>query len=498
MPDYIAAIDQGTTSTRCILFDGSGPVAAHQLEHRQIYPRPGWVEHDPLEIWDRAQAVVRGAIGRAPAGATIRAVGITNQRETVVAWNRTTGRPYGNAVVWSDTRTRDLCDRYAQAGGIDQFRDRTGLPLATYFTGPKVRWLLDHVPDFARDARSGDALVGTIDTWLIWNLTGGAAHVTDVTNASRTMLMNLRTLDWDQAMLDTFGIPRSVLPVIVSSNHPDGLGVTRADGPFGRAVPIAGVLGDQQAALVGQACFEPGESKSTYGTGCFVLTHTGGRPVPSWHGLLTTVAYRFHGRPACYALEGSVAVAGSLVQWLRDNLGLIPAAPDASALAASVPDTGGVYFVPAFSGLFAPWWRSDARGTIVGLTQQTTKAHLARAVLEAVALQTRDVLDAMAADVGAPVTLLKVDGGMSASDPLMQIQADALGVPVVRSAVRETTALGAAYAAGLATGFWSDERALRAAWRADRQWEPRMTSDARRVWHATWLRAVDRAKGWLE
>jgi glycerol kinase len=524
MPKYIAAIDQGTTSTRCILFDASGtPVAVDQREHKQIFPQPGWVEHDPLEIWQKTCDVVRGALATAGAtAADVAALGITNQRETTVVWDRRTGRPLHNAIVWQDTRTKDLCDQLsADAGGgpagQDRFRPQTGLPLATYFSGPKLRWLLDHVPGLRAAAERGDALFGTIDSWLIWNLTGGpgdaggggggggGAHVTDVTNAGRTMLMDLRTLAWDDGLLAALGVPRAMLPRIVPSLDPTPWGVTRRDGPFGGEVPVCGCLGDQHAALMGQACFSPGESKNTYGTGCFMLLHTGDQPVPSTCGLLTTLAYKLGDAPAQYALEGSVAVAGSLVQWLRDNLGLIESSADVEALARGVPDNGGVYFVPAFSGLFAPYWRSDARGVVAGLTGFATKGHLARAALEATAYQTRDVLDAMRADCAQHLSsrsgqgdlrTLRVDGGMARNELLMQFQADVLGVPVVRPAVTETTALGAAYAAGLAVGFWKDTDHLRQNWRADRAWEPRMAAADRDRLHGRWKDAVQRAMGW--
>ncbi len=497
MPKYVAAIDQGTTSTRCILFDKQKPVAVAQKEHRQIFPQPGWVEHDPLEIWQRTQEVIVEAMQRANATARdVAAVGITNQRETTVAWDRATGTPYHNAIVWQDTRTQDVCDQLARDGGVDRFRERVGLPLATYFSATKMRWMLDHVPTLRDAAKAGRALFGTIDSWLLWNLTG--KHVTDVTNASRTMLMDLRTLQWDEVMLRAFDVPRSMLPEIVASSHPDAFGRTKANGPFGGELPVCGVLGDQQAALVGQACFEPGDAKNTYGTGCFMLLNTGEQIVQSKAGLLTTLAYQRAGQPARYALEGSIAVTGALVQWLRDNLGIIKSSSEIEALAASVPDTGGAYIVPAFSGLFAPHWRPDARGTIVGLTGYTTRAHLARAALEAAAFQTADVLAAMRKDSGVDLTSLKVDGGMAANDLLMQFQADVLGIPVVRPRVTETTALGAAYAAGLAVGFWQEVDELRDYWIVDRTWEPRIDTHRREQLHATWLRAVERSFGWAQ
>jgi len=513
MARFIAAIDQGTTSSRCILFDAaSAPVASAQREHDQIYPRPGWVEHDPVQIWERTRAVVAEAVAEAGAGpGDIAAVGIANQRETTVVWDRATGRPLYNAIVWQDTRTRDVCDELApivaQRLGPDGLRERVGLPLSTYFSATKLRWLLRNVPAVAEAARAGRALFGTIDSWLIWNLTGGpdgGAHVIDVTNASRTMLMNLRTLAWDETMLELFDVPPAMLPRIVPSIDAAPAGkalaagalLTRRDGPFGAEVPVCGILGDQQAALVGQACFEPGESKNTYGTGCFMLLNTGTAPVPSHSGLLTTVAYQVGAEPAVYALEGSIAVAGSLVQWLRDNLGLIRTSAEVEALARTVADNGGVYFVPAFAGLFAPHWRSDARGVVAGLTGYANKGHLARAALESTAYQTRDVLGAMQRDSGVPLKSLRVDGGMAANDLLMQFQADILGIPVVRPRVTETTALGAAYAAGLAVGFWKSFADLRANWRQDRTWNPTMDPPSRDRLHREWLKAVDRSLGW--
>jgi glycerol kinase len=498
---YIASIDQGTTSTRCILFDPAGPVTVDQKEHTQHFPQPGWHEHDPLEIWQRTQDVVAGAMKKANATAgDIAAVGITNQRETTVVWDRTTGKPLHRAIVWSDTRTAALCDQLAAKGGQDRFRPATGLPLATYFSAPKLRWLLDNVAGLRQQAERGNALFGTIDTWLIWNLTGGTdsgAHVTDVSNASRTMLMDLRTLDWSDALLGDFDIPRPMLPKIVPSIDRQTYGNTRRDGPFGGEIPVAGCLGDQQAALVGQTCFNPGESKNTYGTGCFMLLNTGPTPVVSKAGLLTTVAYRVDKEPPIYALEGSIAVAGSLVQWLRDALGLIKTSADVETLAASVADNGDVYFVPAFSGLFAPYWRSDARGLIAGLTGYANKGHLARAVLEATAYQTHSVLDAMRKDSGVQLKSLRVDGGMAANHLLMQFQADVLNVPVVRPKVTETTALGAAYAAGLAVGFWKDFDHLRSCWQEDKTWMPGMDEGMREKLLAGWGKAVDRAMGWV-
>ena len=490
---YIAAIDQGTTSSRCMIFDADGAVAAWaQREHRQIFPRPGWVEHDALEIWANVEAVTTEAMARLAIGpGDLAAVGITNQRETTLLWDRHTGRPVANAIVWQDTRTAGLAADLAREGGQDRFRPLCGLPLATYFSGPKIRWLLDAVEGARGGAERGDILFGTIDSWLIWKLTG--RHVTDVTNASRTMLMNLTTLDWDDALLAAIGVPRAMLPQIRSSSEVYGSARGVLEG-----VPVASALGDQQAALFGQTCFQPGEGKCTYGTGNFLLVNTGETPVVSAHGLLTTVAYRVDGQPATYALEGSIAVTGALVQWLRDNLGFIGSAGEIEALAASVPDNGGCALVPAFSGLFAPHWRPDARGVLVGLTGYVTRAHIARAALEAVAWQTREVVDAMAADSGRPLDILKVDGGMTANNLLMQIQSDVLDAPVVRPRVPETTCLGAAYAAGLAVGFWPDLDALRAHWQADADWKPHMTSADRDRGYAQWKKAVRRTLDWEE
>ena len=484
---YVAAIDQGTTSSRCIIFDADGAIAAlAQMEHRQIFPRPGWVEHDPGEIWANVQTVVRQALEQLGIQASdLAAIGITNQRETTVLWEAATGRPVHNAIVWQDTRTDRLVTDLGGAEGQDRFRARCGLPLATYFAGPKIRWLLDSDPSLRPRAERGEILAGTIDTWLIWNLTG--RHVTDVTNASRTMLMNLSTLDWDETLLAEIGVPRAMLPEIRSSSEVYGHAKD-----FG-GVPVASALGDQQAALFGQTCFAVGEGKCTYGTGAFLLVNTGAAPVTSKAGLLTTVGYRIGTAPAAYALEGSIAVAGSLVQWLRDNLRLIDRAPDIEALAASVADTGGCYLVPAFAGLFAPYWRSDARGVICGLTGYVTRAHIARAALEAVAWQVREVVDAMAADSGIPLTTLKADGGMTANNLLMQIQADILARPVVRPKVAETTCLGAAYAAGLAVGVWPDVESLRAHWAQDAEWSPVASRDAD---YARWKDAVQRTLGW--
>ena len=500
MSRYVAAIDQGTTSSRCILFNRDGPVASAQKEHRQIFPRPGWVEHDPLEIWQRTQEVVADAIGLAGARpGDIAAVGITNHRDTTVVWDPKTGEPLGNAIVWQDTRTREICQELARDGGQDRFRSRVGLPLATYFSGPKLKWLLDQNSGLRRHAEQGRAVFGTIDSWLIWQLTGGirgGRHLTDVTNASRTMLMSLDSLDWDEEMLQALEIPRSMLPAIASSSDRDAYGQALREGPIGAAVPICGCLGDQHAALMGQTCFTPGESKNTYGTGCFMLLNTGNKPVRSKSGLLTTMGYKIANQPPVYALEGSVAITGALVQWMRDNMGLIGSSRDIEALARSVPDNGGVYFVPAFSGLFAPYWRSDARGIIAGLTGYANKGHLARAVLEASAYQTRDVLDAMFTDSGVSIATLRVDGGMAVNPLLMQFQADILGVPVVRPTVSETTALGAAYAAGLAVGYWADFDDLRRNWKADETWMPKMSQDQRESLYAGWRKAVERSFGW--
>jgi glycerol kinase len=497
MPNYIAAIDQGTTSTRCLLFDHAGrAVASDQKEHRQIYPQPGWVEHDALEIWKRTREVMRGAVEKAGASPKdVAAVGITNQRETTVVWDKATGVPVRNAIVWQDTRTESICAELAKDGGRDLLRATTGLPLATYFSGPKIRWILDDVPGARAKAEQGGLLFGNMDTWVLWNLTG--VHATDVTNASRTLLMNLRTLDWDDDILKLLGIPRPMLPEIRSSSE--------IYGHIGQSVglplvgnPISGDLGDQQAALFGQACFSAGEAKNTYGTGCFLLMNMGGNPVPSNSGLLTTLGYRIGSQPAVYALEGSVAIAGALVQWLRDNLGLIRTAPEIEALARTVDNNGGMYFVPAFSGLFAPHWRADARGVIAGLTRYITKAHIARAALEATAYQTREVVEAMEKDSGVRLTALKVDGGMVRNELLMQFQADILNVPVIRPTVAETTALGAAYAAGLAVGFWNDFDELRSHWGKEKEWKPHMEAGERDRLYAGWKKAVTKTLDWVD
>ncbi len=499
MAKYIGAIDQGTTSTRFMIFDQAGKViGADQKEHRQIYPQAGWVEHDPLEILERTREVMRGALGKSGVqAADIAALGITNQRETAVVWERTTGRPLCNAIVWQDTRTDQICSELAAQGGQDRFRAKVGLPLATYFSGPKIKWILDHVEGALVRAERGELLFGNIDTWLIWNLTGGVRggeHVTDVTNASRTMLMNLKTLAWDEDMLQTLGIPRAMLPVIKPSS--EILGICR-DGLL-QGVPLAGDLGDQQAALFGQTCYDPGEAKNTYGTGCFMLMNTGTQPIQSKNGLLTTLGYKVGSQPAVYALEGSIAITGALVQWMRDNLKMIEKSADIEKLAATVEDSGGIYFVPAFSGLFAPYWRGDARGAILGMTRFVTSGHLARAVLEATAYQTREVLDAMNKDSGVTLKALKVDGGMVFNELLMQFQADILGVPVIRPTVAETTALGAAYAAGLATGFWGKIDDLRANWGSDKQWQPRMPAETREKLFKGWKKAVTKTFDWVD
>ncbi|MFE0681845.1 MULTISPECIES: glycerol kinase GlpK [unclassified Streptomyces] len=495
---FVAAIDQGTTSSRCIVFNQDGAiVAVDQREHRQIFPKPGWVEHDATEIWSKVQAVVAGALARAGLRADqLSALGITNQRETTVLWDRATGKPVHNAIVWQDTRTSALCHRLGGEHGQDRFRDATGLPLASYFSGPKAAWLLDNVPGLRARAERGEIAFGTIDSWLIWNLTGGTSggvHVTDVTNASRTMLMNLETLEWDPEILAAMNVPRAVLPEIRSSAEVYGTAV----GPVG-GVPVAAALGDQQAAVFGQACYETGTAKNTYGTGSFLLLNTGARPVTSKNGLITTVGYKIGEQAPVYCLEGSIAITGALVQWFRDQLGIIRHADEIEALAASVDDNGGAYIVPAFSGLFAPYWRSDARGVITGLTGYVTKAHLARAVLEATSWQTREVVDAMFQDSGVRITTLKVDGGMTANSLLMQHQADVLGVPVIRPKVSETTCLGAAYAAGLATGVWSGLDELGTHWQGDAQWSPRMAEPVREREYANWHKAVERSLGWHE
>jgi|UniRef100_A0A7C4Q241 glycerol kinase len=498
MAKYAAAVDQGTTSTRFMIFDHSGQVVGvDQKEHEQIYPKPGWVEHDPMEIWTRTQEVIEGALRKSGVDPKeIAAVGVTNQRETTVVWEKATGKPVYNAIVWQDTRTDKICNELAADGGQDRLRPKTGLPLATYFSGPKIKWILDNVPGVREKAEKGEVLFGNIDTWVIWNLTGGpqgGVHVTDVSNASRTMLMNLETLDWDDEILQLMGIPRAMLPAVRPSSEVYGHARGLLEG-----IPVAGDLGDQQAALFGQACYDPGEAKNTYGTGCFMLLNTGTKPVPSKSGLLTTLGYKIGNQPAVYCLEGSIAITGALVQWLRDNLKMIENSKDIEGLARTVEDNGGIYFVPAFSGLFAPYWRSDARGVIVGLTRYINRGHIARAALEATAFQTREVLDAMNKDSGVPLTALKVDGGMVYNELLMQFQADILGVPVIRPKVAETTSLGAAYAAGLAVGFWSNFDELRANWGKDAEWHPKMAAEEREKLYAGWKKAVERTFGWVE
>jgi len=494
MADFIGAIDQGTTSTRFLVFDrGGNIVASAQKEHQQSYPQPGWVEHDPEEIWFRTREVIGEAMaqrGLKPAG--LAAMGIANQRETTVLWNRKTGKPLANAIVWQDTRVGDDIAEFARQGGPDRFRAKTGLPLATYFSALKIRWLLDHIPGARLQADAGEVLFGNIDTFLLWHLTG--LHLTDCTNASRTQLMNLRTLDWDLELLSAFAIPRQILPEIRSSSEVYGAATLEAVA----GVPVAGILGDQQAALVGQTCFQAGEAKNTYGTGCFLLMNTGREIVHSKHGLLTTVAFQLRGQAAHYALEGSVAITGALVQWVRDNFGLITTSPEIESLARLVENNGGVYFVPAFSGLYAPYWKHNARGVIAGLTRYSNKSHLARAVLEATAFQTREVVEAMEKDSGVPLAVLRTDGGMVGNELLMQFQADILDRTVVRPAVKETTALGAAYAAGLATGYYANVDDLRAQWSVDQTWKPQMDAARRERMYGFWKKAVTRSFDWLE
>ncbi|MCU1636340.1 MAG: Glycerol kinase [Cryobacterium sp.] len=500
MTDYILAIDQGTTSSRAIIFDKAGSiVSTGQLEHEQIFPRAGWVEHDPKEIWDNTRQVIGEALSRANITRhNIKAVGITNQRETAVVWDKTTGEPVYNAIVWQDTRTQDIVDRLSADGGAERFKPTVGLPLATYFSGTKIVWILENVTGAREKAESGDLLFGTTESWVLWNLTGGVdggVHATDVTNASRTMFMDLETLEWDDEILGIFGVPRSMMPEIRSSSEVYGTAHTSS---LLREVPIAGILGDQQAATFGQAAFDSGEAKNTYGTGNFLIFNTGEEIIHSKNGLLTTVGYRLGDAAPHYALEGSIAVTGSLVQWLRDNLGLIGSAAEIESLAATVEDNGGAYFVPAFSGLFAPYWRSDARGALVGLTRFVNKGHIARAVIEATAFQTREVIDAVNADSGVPLTEIKVDGGMIANNTLMQFQADILGVPVVRPVVAETTALGAAYAAGLAVGFWSGLDELRENWQEDSRWTPQMDESERERQLRNWKKAVTKTFDWID
>lgn len=503
MPDYVGAVDQGTTSTRFMIFDhGGNEVARHQLEHEQILPQAGWVEHNPVEIWERTAAVIQSGLGKANLHAEdLAALGITNQRETTVIWDKKTGRPYYNAIVWQDTRTDKIASKLERDGHGDTIRHKAGLPPATYFSGGKIRWILDNVDGVREAAERGDAIFGNTDTWLLWNLTGGTrggVHVTDPTNASRTMLMNLETLDWDDELLSIFDIPRSMLPDIKPSSAPEPYGFTLDNGPLGGQVPLTGDLGDQQAATVGQVCFAPGEAKNTYGTGNFMLLNTGTEMVRSKAGLLTTVGYKFGDEDPVYCLEGSIAVTGSAVQWLRDQFGIISGASQSEALARQVEDNGGMYFVPAFSGLFAPYWRADARGAIVGLSRFNTNAHLARATLESICYQSRDVAEAMEKDSGVKLEVLKVDGGVTANELCMQIQADVLGVPVSRPVVAETTALGAAYAAGLAVGFWKDTDELRENWNEDKRWEPSWDEEQREKGYAQWKKAVERTLDWVD
>jgi len=500
MADYILAIDQGTTSSRAIIFDKHGSiVSTGQLEHEQVFPKAGWVEHDPAEIWRNTGEVIGQALGKANLTRhDIAAVGITNQRETAVVWDRHTGQPVYNAIVWQDTRTQPIVDRLAADGGVERFKQKVGLPLATYFSGTKIVWILENVPGAREKAEAGDLLFGTTDTWVLWNLTGGVeggVHATDVTNASRTMFMDLETLAWDDEILAAFGVPRSMLPEIRSSSEVYGVANEHS---LLRGTPIAGILGDQQAATFGQAAFEAGEAKNTYGTGNFLIFNTGEEIVHSRNGLLTTVGYKLGDQPVHYALEGSIAVTGSLIQWLRDNLGLISSAAEVEELATSVEDNGGAYFVPAFSGLFAPYWRPDARGALVGLTRYVNKGHIARAALEAIAFQTRDVVEAVNADAGIDLTELRVDGGATANDTLLQFQADILGVPVVRPVVAETTALGAAYAAGLAVGFWADLDDLAKNWQEDRRWTPSMDGAEQERLVRNWKKAVTKTLDWVD
>ena len=498
MAKYVGALDQGTTSTRFMIFDHSGAViAVDQKEHEQIFPKPGWVEHDAIEIWQRTQEVITGALRKANITASdLAGVGITNQRETAVVWDKTTGKPVHNAIVWQDTRTDTICNELAKQGGQDRFREKVGLPLATYFSGPKVKWILENVPGVRERAERGEVVFGNVDSWCLWNLTGGVnggLHITDVTNASRTMLMDLKTLSWDDEILQILGIPRAMLPEIRPSSAVYGKCVFPLAG-----VEVAGDLGDQQAAIFGQTCYSVGEAKNTYGTGNFLLLNTGTEPVQSRSGLLTTLGYQIGNQAPVYCLEGSIAITGALVQWLRDNLGMIKTSVEVEQLAATVEDNGGVYFVPAFSGLFAPYWRSDARGVIAGLTRYVNTGHIARAVLEATAWQTKEVVDAMDKDSGVALKSLRVDGGMVHDELLMQVQADVLGVPVIRPKVAETTALGAAYAAGLAVGFWKDLDELRANWGVDRTWEPDMDPAQRDRQYALWKKAVTRTFDWVD
>ncbi|MEA3359847.1 MAG: glycerol kinase GlpK [Thermodesulfobacteriota bacterium] len=503
MAKYVGALDQGTTSNRFIIFDHSGQIVGlDQKEHEQIFPQPGWVEHNPLEIWQNAQDVIQGALAKTNiSGSDLSAIGITNQRETTVLWDKNTGTPFTNAIVWQCTRTDEICRALNLEGGQNRFRGKTGLPIATYFSGPKIKWVLENVPEARDAANKGKALFGTMETWIIWWLTGGpqgGVHVTDVSNASRTMLMNLHSLQWDEAILKILDIPLQILPKIVPSSDMRTWGTTLKNGPFNAAIPVCGALGDQQAALVGQTCFDTGEAKNTYGTGCFLLLNTGTTPVSSKKGLITTLGYQINDQPPVYCLEGSIAIAGALVQWLRDNIGLISNAQEIEKLAGTVKDNGGTYFVPAFSGLFAPYWRSDARGVIVGLTRFVNNGHIARAALESAAYQTCDIVEAMNEDSGVKLNNLKVDGGMVANEMLMQFQSDMLNVPVIRPKVSETTALGAAYAAGLAVNFWSGLEELRKNWSIDKEWHPVMTSEIRKKYYLHWKKAVERTLDWVE
>ncbi len=503
MANYVGALDQGTTSTRFIIFDHSGQIVAlEQKEHEQIFPQPGWVEHNPAEIWQNTRDVIRSALEKSGlAGSDLAAIGIANQRETTVIWDKNTGKPFTNAVVWQCTRTDEICKELMGDHEQNRFRDKTGLPIATYFSGPKIKWILDNIAPARKAADKGEALFGTMETWIIWWLTGGrdgGSHVTDVTNASRTMLMDLHTLKWDEQILQALDIPFQILPRIVPSSDMNTWGTTLKDGPLEAEIPVCGALGDQQAALVGQTCFNIGEAKNTYGTGCFLLLNTGTTPTVSHQGLLTTLGYQINDQAPVYCLEGSIAITGALVQWLRDSLGLISSAPEIETLAKTVEDNGGAYFVPAFSGLFAPYWRSDARGVIVGLTRFVNKGHIARAVLEATAYQTRDIVEAMNKDSGVELTKLKVDGGMVGNELLMQFQSDILTVPVVRPRVSETTALGAAYVAGLAVGFWMGLDELRRNWEEDKTWQPTVDSEVIEKYYREWKKAVDRTFNWVE
>jgi len=500
---YIGAIDQGTTSTRFVLFDCEARVVStHQLEHQQIYPQPGWVEHNPIEIWNRTQEAIRGALAKKSINPKdIAAIGVTNQRETTVIWNKKTGECYYNAIVWQCVRTRDICNALAEDGGANRFQSKVGLPISTYFSGPKIKWVLDNIPGVRAAAEKGEAVFGNIDSWEIWWLTGGpngGVHLTDVSNASRTMLMNLETLDWNQEILNILGIPRQMLPEIRSSSEPNLYGFTTKDGPLEAVIPVCGDLGDQQAALVGQTCYSSGEAKNTYGTGCFMLLNTGTKPVHNKSGLLVTLGYKFGAEPAVYCLEGSIAIAGALVQWLRDNLNFFKKSGEVEALAQTVNDSGGIYFIPAFSGLFAPYWDSSARGVIVGLTRYINRGHIARAALEATAYQTRQVCEVMEKEWGSKLTALKVDGGMVYNELLMQFQSDILGMPVIRPTVTETTSLGAAYAAGLAVNFWSNLEDLRRNWKVDKIWSPKIGVETREKLYKGWLKAVERSFNWVE